>query len=110
MKIVKTVLTGLAVVALLSASAQADVQKGQKLYLKKLKSKCGMNGAKMAAQHTQYEWEELKEEGKLVDALIDICPAGEKVIENDKFQEKMLPHIYDFLYEYGSDSGNVPSC
>ena len=25
-------------------------------------------------------------------------------------KEKFLPHLYDFFYEYASDSGNVPSC
>lgn len=95
---------------MLTTSASADVAKGQKLYLKKLKTKCNMNGAKMAAQHTQDEWETFKDDGKLADELSKICPNGEKIIQNDGFKEKILPHIYDFLYEYGSDSGNVPSC
>ena len=93
-----------------ATAASADVAKGQKLYLKKLKTKCNMNGAKMAAQHTQDEWEVFMEDGKLADELSRICPNGEKIIQNDDFKEKIMPHIYDFLYEYGSDSGNVPSC
>lgn len=110
MKTLTKVLAGFAAVALLASAAQADVAKGQKLYLKQLKTKCNMNGAKMAAQHTQDEWEELRDDGKLVQELIRICPNGEKVIDNSGFQEKILPHMYDFFYEYGSDSGNVPSC
>lgn len=110
MNITKTILAGTALLALLGTSLYADVQKGQKYYLKSLKSRCEMNGAKMAAQHTQDEWTELKEDGTLLQELITICPKGEKVIESEKFQKKMLPHIFDFLHEYGSDSGNVPSC
>ena len=100
----------LTAIALSSSALQADVSKGQKLYLKKLKSKCGMNGAKMAATHTQGEWEELKEEKQLGNELIKQCPKAKKVISAEKFEQKVIPHLYDFFYEYGSDSGNVPSC
>lgn len=106
----KTLLALLTGVALLSTASQADVSKGQKLYLKTLKSKCGMNGTKFATQHSQSELEDAKEEGKLVELFTNICPKAEKVLNNEKFIEKKLPHIYDFAYEYANDSGNVPSC
>ena len=35
---------------------------------------------------------------------------AEKFTSSKKFKEKYAPHLKDFLYQYGSDSGNVPSC
>jgi len=101
-------MTKLAVSALLgmvifSTTASADVKKGQKLYMKKMKASCGFTGAKFAAKHTQDEWEAIKGAGKFSDEAAKICPGL-------KLKDKYVPHIYDFSYEYASDSGNVPSC
>lgn len=87
---------------MLSTTAMADVAKGQKLYQKKYKKACGVSGAKMAGSHTQDEWEEMKDDGKLLNYLNEKC--------GGKVQENHLEHLFDFFYEYGSDSGNVPSC
>ena len=106
-KVTMAALLGLTV---LSTSVYADVTKGQKLYTKKLKSVCGVSGAKFAASHSQMEWESAKEDGTLSDLFISACPAGEEVIKSDKFQKKYQKHIFDFVYEYANDSGNVPAC
>ena len=103
-----TKITKLAVLALLglavfSTTASADVKKGQKLYMKKMKAACGFTGAKFAAKHTQDEWEAIKGAGKFGGEAAKICPGL-------KLKDKYVPHIYDFSYEYASDSGNVPSC
>jgi len=82
---------------------QANIKKGQKIYLKKFKSACDMSGIKFAHKHTQDEWESYFEAGELKDEILKICP-------NAKIKEKWLPHIYDFSYEFASDSGNIPSC
>jgi hypothetical protein len=102
-------ITRLAVAALLgltvlSSTASADVKKGQRIYLKKLKAPCGMNGSKFALKHTQDEWEMIYEAGKFEDEVKKICPKVKKV------REKYIEDIYDFVYEYASDSGNIPSC
>ncbi len=99
-----TTITKLSLTAALLAGGAlyADAAKGQKLYQKKYKSACGVSGAKMAGSHTQDEWSEMKEEGTLLEYLNGKC--------GNKVQEKHLEHLYDFFYEYGSDSGNVPSC
>ncbi len=110
MKTKNLILTAIAAVALMGSAAQADIKQGQKIYLKKLKAKCGANGAKTAALHSQDEWETLKEEGNLAEALIKACPKAKKVIVNEKFQSKYMDDLYDFFYEYANDSGNVPSC
>ena len=105
-RIVKIVLAAMLLLGMGAVTLNADAAKGQKLYLKKLKGSCNMNGAKMAAQHSQGEWETIKEDGKLADELKKICPkAPAKALK-----EKYLNHYYDFFFEYANDSGNVPSC
>jgi len=101
-------MTKVAVAALLgmaffSTTASADVKKGQKLYMKKMKASCGFSGAKFAGKHTQDEWEKIQGAGGFAGEAAKICPGL-------KLKDKYVPHIYDFSYEYASDSGNVPSC
>ncbi len=96
--------TGLLLTSVMSTSLVADPAKGKKIYLKKFKKDCGFNGAEMSAKHTQDEWEALKMDGKLVDEIKTICPNVKSV------KEKYVPDLFDFFYEFGSDSGNVPSC
>ena len=103
-KFSKVVLAALFAFAVMGTTASADVAKGQKLYSKKLKGACGFTGAKFAAKHTQDEWETIKNAGKFVDEVKKICPKA------TKFKEKWANDVYDFSYEYASDSGNVPSC
>ncbi len=103
-KFLSIIATSVLVAGIATTTVSADPAKGQKLYLKKLKKVCGINGAKMSAKHTQDEWEKLKEEGKLEDEIKKICPNVKDV------KDKYLDDLFDFFYEYGSDSGNVPSC
>jgi len=103
-KVLGLVASTVLLASLATTAASADPAKGQKLYLKKLKKACDMNGAKMSAKHTQDEWKELKDSGKLEDEIKTICPNVKDV------KDKYLPDLFDFFYEYGSDSGNVPSC
>lgn len=102
-KIAKLALIALLSVGFLSATATADVKKGQKIYLKKLKARCGFSGAKFAHKHTQDEWEAINEAGKFASEVKTLCPKA-------KIKEKYVSDVYDFVYEYASDSGNVPSC
>ena len=102
--------SGFLVSAILTTSAIADSAKGQKLYLKYLKKTVGYNGAKFAAKHTQDEWEELFENGgEGFKKEFGTTDKAKKFFEGKKF-EKIMPHIKDFVIEYASDSGNVPSC
>ncbi|MEA2049149.1 MAG: cytochrome C [Campylobacterota bacterium] len=103
-KLLKLAFASAVALSLTTTVASADVTKGQKLYSKKLKKHCGMPGAKMAAQHSQDEWESINENGELINEIKTICPKVKKV------KEKYVPHFYDFFYEYANDSGNVPSC
>jgi len=103
-KFSKLALAALFAFAVMGTTATADVAKGQKLYSKKLKGACGMTGAKFAGKHTQDQWKEIKDAGKMSDEVKKLCPKA------TGFKDKWSDNIYDFSYEYASDSGNVPSC
>jgi hypothetical protein len=104
--LLKIALTSLMVLAVSTTVASADVKKGQKLFTKQLKGACGITGAAMAGKHTQAEWTEIQQAGKLADEIRAICPS----VKDKAVDSKYLEHYYDFFKEYGSDSGNVPSC
>ena len=90
-------------VGFISTASSAGVAKGQKIYLKFLKRSCGFDGGVMAKKHTQAEWKAIQEAGTLNDELMNFCPDAKPV------KDRYVPHVYDFLYNYASDSGNVPS-
>jgi cytochrome c5 len=107
-KSVSCFLATLVAVGMMSTAASADVNKGQKIYLKTCKN-CHGSGTKGAAMNTQDGWDDLFAKG------------GEKIIKahaNDKSAayfngelfKKQSQDLRDFLFEYASDSGNVPSC
>jgi len=87
-----------------SVNANAEVSKGQKLFIKKYKKSCGFNGGVMAKKHTQKEWKKIYDDGKLNDELLKECPKAKKA------KDKYLQHLFDFFHNYASDSGNVPAC
>lgn len=103
-----TIVLSSLVVLLGSSTLNADIKKGQRAYLKECK-KCHGNGTKGAAMHTQDEWEELFDNEAAEMKKVHAGTKGEAYINGAKFKSS-APHIKDFLYEYGSDSGNVPSC
>ncbi|MDD2829420.1 MAG: hypothetical protein PHW18_07605 [Sulfuricurvum sp.] len=105
-------LLSILLVAALSASvASADAKAGQKAYLKTLKAKFNMNGTKFAADHTVAEWEELFANGAkgFIKEYSEKYPASAAVLSSPDMADK-LQDVGDFAKEYGSDSGNVPSC
>lgn len=100
------------VAALGSSVAMADVNAGQKFYLKMLKGKFdNMNGTKFAAEYTTDEWEDrfANNAAKFIKEYGDRYPSAKAVLENPSNQKK-LQDVGDFAKEYSSDSGNVPSC
>jgi cytochrome c5 len=94
--------------AVLAMSANASVDKGQKLYLKACKS-CHGNGVKGAAMNTQAGWDKAFANG--AKTLIDKHQKDPKAAAyfNGAFKGH-ANDLHDFLKEYGSDSGNVPAC
>ncbi len=104
-KIVKIALGATLLLSLGTATLSADTAKGQKLYTKKLKSACGITGAAAAGKHTQDEWTEIGTAGMAAE-IKTMCPK----VKDKALKEKYMQHYLDFFKEYGSDSGNVPSC
>jgi hypothetical protein len=104
-RLLKLVLAGAIAFAVTTTVASADAGKGQKLYSKKLLKACGINGAKMAAKHTQDQWEDIGVDGLKAEIKKD-CPK----VKDKALKSKYLKHYYDFFYNFASDSGNVPSC
>jgi hypothetical protein len=105
-KLLKIAMAGTLFLSIAATTASADPAKGQKIFIKKFKSKCGFNGAKFAAKHSQDEWETIMNNGKFKEEMIKICPN----IKKGDVKDSWIQHIYDFSYEYANDSGNVPSC
>jgi hypothetical protein len=105
-KITKIALGATLLLTLGATTASADIDKGQKYFTKKLKSACGISGAALAGRHTQDEWKEINGNNGISAALKYICPK----VKESALKDKYLGHYYDFLFEYGSDSGNIPAC
>ena len=85
------------------SSLCAEVVKGQQIYTKHLQPKCkNMSASNFASKHSQDEWEEIYDAGALNSEIKTIC-------NGKTLNEKLLPHIYDFVYEYANDSAKVPS-
>ena len=107
----KKFLTLVAAMALVATTAMADVKAGQKAYLKTFKASFGMDGTKFAAGHTVDEWEALFADGAkgFIKEYSEKYPKAAPVLANPDTAAK-LQDIGDFAKEYGSDSGNVPSC
>ena len=106
MKLLKIIMASSLVLGVASTSLSADAVKGQKLYSAKLKDACGINGAKFASKHTQDEWKQLKDSGKFKTEIIKICPN----VKADDLSDSVIENIFDFSFDFASDSGNVPSC
>ena len=110
-RLIKILLVGALLGSVGGTALMADVKKGQKLYLKTLKSKFHINGTKFAALHTQEEWTTLfANEGEgFIKEFSERYPNSEKTLAKRNIWKK-LQHVKDFAIEYANDSGNVPSC
>jgi hypothetical protein len=106
----KVALAAIIGLGLIGTTVSADAGKGKRIYQKKLKAKCGFSGGVFAAKHTQEEWTEAQEDGTLGELMTKECPAGKDFFESDKFKNKFSSHLYDFVNDFASDSGNIPSC
>jgi hypothetical protein len=110
-KMLKQLFVVLAIAMFSATVSYADAAKGQKVYLKKFKSQFDLNGAKFAALHTQDEWKKLFENDAagFIKEFSEKYPNAADFLSNPKTLNKIML-IKDFVIEYASDSGNVPSC
>ena len=104
--IAKVALAATLLLTLGTTTASASPDKGQKYFTKKLKAPCGMSGAAFAGKHTQAEWQAINDKGGIAAEIQTICPK----VKKGALKEKYIPHYFDFVFEYASDSGNIPAC
>ena len=83
----------------------ASAKKGQKIFKKKFRKKCGFSGVRFARNHTQAEWETIYEKGKFQSEAKKICPR----LNTKKIKSKWWKDVYKFSKKYASD-GVVPKC
>ncbi len=83
----------------------ANATKGQKLFKKKFRKKCGFSGVRFARNHTQAEWEEIYDDDKFQEEAKKICPR----LKLNKIDASWWKDIYDFSVTYAKD-GVVPKC
>lgn len=102
--ILRLVVISMLSLVVFSSNTYASSSKGQKIVIKKLKKDCGFDGGKLALKHTQDEWSDIIKDGNLGAEIKKICPKSKPL------KLKYIGHVGDFLFEYASDSGNVPSC
>jgi len=96
---------------LLAVTADANARFGKRFYMKKLYRTCEKDGVadggKFAKKHSQMEWDELKESGKLLLEWKKICPSGSTVF--DTMRRKDIKNLHDFVWKYATD-GELPTC
>ena len=105
-KIIKIALGATLLLTLGTTSVNAEAEKGQKYYMKKLKKACGISGGAMASKHTQEEWQKINADGEIIAEIKTICPNA----KDSSLKDKYLGHYFDFFFEFASDSGNIPAC
>ncbi len=105
--ITKLTLTSMVAFMVFSSPLVADANKGRITFLKKYKKDCNMKtGTKFTRIHTQDQWENIFGAGNFENEFYKLCPNVKKgTITKDE-----VPHLYDFAYDFASDSGNIPSC
>lgn len=105
-KITKLALTALFGFAMITTAANAgNINKGQKIYSKKIKGQCAdKTGGEFAAAYKQAEWQAALKDGKFEAKVKEFCPGLES------YKEKWTPHLFEFANEYASDTGNEPAC
>ena len=64
------------------------------------------NKGKNAVLISEDEWKSIAESGKFEQEVIKLCPN----VKAGDIKPNAQKEIIDFLIEYASDSGNVPSC
>lgn len=104
-------LASILALGVMSTSVFADAKSGQKAYLKMFKAKFGMDGTKFAAGHTVGEWEDLfaNDGAGFIKEYSAKYPSAAPMLSSPDNKEA-IKNVGDFAKEYGSDSGNVPSC
>ena len=81
-----------------------DARKGEEIFVTRIKFYCDISDDRFLPIHTQDEWEAIAQAGKFKEEVLKICPKLK-----DIYKDKWSADLYQFVYEYASDSGNIPS-
>jgi len=81
-----------------------DAIKGKEIFVNRIKFYCDISDDRFLPIHTQDEWEAIAQAGKFKEEVLKICPKLK-----DIYKDKWSADLYQFVYEYASDSGNIPS-
>ncbi len=110
MKKITALAVSMVVASMFATSASADVQKGQRYYLKLCKE-CHGTGTKGAAMKTVAGWgDAFANGGATLKKAHEKDEKASKLFQDGGMFDKTQEDLRDFLKEYGSDSGNVPAC
>ena len=104
-KVMTIVVLALFVMVGMPTVVTAGASKGQKIFKKKFRKKCGFSGVRFARNHTQSEWEDIYDDGKFQEEAKKICPR----LKLDKIKASWWGHVYEFSVKYAKD-GVVPKC
>ncbi len=104
-KIMIIVTLALIVMVSMPTVVVAGATKGQKIFKKKFRKKCGFSGVRFARNYTQAEWEDIYDDGKFPEEAKRICPR----LKLDKIKPSWWEHVYEFSVKYAKD-GVVPKC
>ena len=85
---------------------EASATKGQKIFKSHFRKACRFSGVKFSRSHTQDEWEEIYKKGKFPQEAKKLCPR----LDIKKVNKSWWKNVYEFSYEYASDSSHIPSC
>ena len=83
---------------------RGDVEEGERIFIKYFQKNCEQSAISFAAAHSQDEWEVIVQAGEFENEVLKLCPNVKK-----SYKKRWSPHLYQFVYEYANDSGNIPS-
>jgi len=84
--------------------SMGDATKGKEIFVNRIKFHCDISDDRFLPIHTQDEWEAIAQAGKFKEEILKICPKLKEI-----YKDKWSADLYQFVYEYASDSGNIPS-
>ena len=82
--------------------SMGDAVKGKEIFVNRIKFYCDISDDEFLPIHTQDEWEAIVQAGKFKEEILEICPKLK-----DIYKDKWSADLYQFFYEYASDSGNI---
>ena len=82
--------------------SMGDAVKGKEIFVNRIKFYCDISDNEFLPIHTQDEWEAIVQAGKFKEEILEICPKLK-----DIYKDKWSADLYQFFYEYASDSGNI---